>query len=70
MAKKEIFKSTHCSTAGFSWTTAEHSPATRFLFTVHFVDAQVGKMATYRLRYQNERGDKGDWSEEFGAMIS
>jgi hypothetical protein len=52
------------------WTTAEHSPATRFLFSVHFTEAQEGKKAKYRLRYQNERGDKGDWSAEFGAMIS
>ena len=24
----------------------------------------------FRLRYANERGDKGDWSEVFGALVS
>jgi len=52
------------------WETAEHSPASRFLFAVEFAADKVGKMAKYRLRYQNERGDKGNWSEEFGAMVS
>jgi len=52
------------------WETAEHSPAARFLFTVEFTTDKVGKIAKYRLRYQNERGDKGEWSEESGAMVS
>jgi hypothetical protein len=39
-------------------------------FTVHYTDADAGKIASYILRWINANGDKGPWSETVSATIT
>jgi hypothetical protein len=39
-------------------------------FTVHYTDADAGKIASYVLRWINANGDKGPWSETVSATIT
>ena len=43
--------------------------ATRFLFTVNFIDADLAKTVLYRFRYINTRGKQGNWSEILQAVV-
>lgn len=39
-------------------------------YTVQYTDADVGKIASYILRWVNANGDKGPWSETVSATIT
>ncbi len=44
--------------------------ATRFLYTVNFVEADEGKLVWYIARYVNTRGIPGPWSNEISATVA
>lgn len=42
----------------------------RFLCTVSFIDADIGKTAWYRCRWLNTRGEAGPWSVTVSAVVA
>lgn len=47
-----------------------HGVSTKNSYTVEFSDADKGKIAYYRLRWMNKRGEPGPWADVIFAMIT